>query len=159
MEESKKLHGQVWASKDERKAAADIAERRASDAEKGDVTFRQWWSTAYLSKTAVFWSWLGVALLTGIVGFTLGGWVSGGTAQKMADVAARNAVVARLAPICVAQFNLDPAKAQNLTEMKALNGYEWGSYIAKHTWAIMPGEEKATSGVADACAKLIQASQ
>src|SRR5580704_16189548 len=44
------------------------------------------------------------AVATMIVGFSWGGWMLGGTAKKIADTQASSAVVAALAPICVAQF-------------------------------------------------------
>jgi hypothetical protein len=93
-----------------------------------------------------------------IVGFTWGGWVRGSTAQKMAATTAQAAVVERLTTICVAQFNLDPAKAQKLTELQATSAYERGKYVTNQSWATMPGDEKPENRVADACAKQIMLS-
>jgi hypothetical protein len=53
----------------------------------------------------------------------------------------------------VVQFNRDAAKSQQLVEMKDKDAWENGRYIDRQSWAIMPGEEKPESGVADACAK------
>ena len=53
-----------------------------------------------------FWSAIGGAIVMGVIGFKWGGWVTGGTAQIMAG----EAVVDRLALICVAQFNQDLQK-------------------------------------------------
>jgi hypothetical protein len=71
----------------------------------------------------------------------------------MAKEIAANAVAERLGLICVAQFNQDTAKSQKLIEMKDKDTWEIGRYIDKQSWAIMPGDEKADSGVADTCAK------
>jgi hypothetical protein len=38
--------------------------------------------------------------------------------------------------------------------MKGQDTWEIGRYIEKQSWAIMPGDEKPDSAVADACAKL-----
>ncbi len=51
-------------------------------------------------KTAL-WGAVGGAIVLAIIGFAWGGWVMGGTAQSMAEESAQNAVVARLAPICI----------------------------------------------------------
>jgi hypothetical protein len=99
------------------------------------------------------WSGLGGAIVATYVGFNMAGWVTGGTAQVMAKELAANAVAERLGKICVAQLNLDKAKTQKLVEMKDKDAWEKGIFINKQTWAIMPGDEKPESGVADACAK------
>jgi hypothetical protein len=94
-------------------------------------------------------------VLTIIIGFAWGGWVTGGTAREMAKVIAENAVVQRLAPICVTQFNQDPGKDQKLTELKATSAWQRSDYVEKQGWATMPGEEKPDSLVADECVKLL----
>ena len=69
----------------------------------------------------------------------------------MARETAAVAVAERLGTSCVAQCNRDPAKGQKLNEMKNKDTWEIGRYIDKESWAIMPGDEKPDSGVADAC--------
>ncbi len=90
-----------------------------------------------------------------IVGFGWGGWVTGGTAQKMAETLADEAVVKRLAPICVVQFNRDPGKGPKLVALKGTDSWQRDGYIEKQGWAVMPGEEKSDRNVAEACAKLL----
>jgi hypothetical protein len=99
------------------------------------------------------WGAVGGALVTMYVGFNFGGWMTHGTAEVMAKESAAAAVAERLGTICMAQFNRDTAKSQKLTEMKDKDTWEKGRYIDTQIWAIMPGDEKAESGVADACAK------
>ncbi len=99
------------------------------------------------------WSAIGGALVTMYVGFNVVGWMTNGTANALAKEAAATAVAERLGTICVAQFNLDTAKSQKLSEMKGKDAWENARYIDKQSWAIMPGEEKPESGVADACAR------
>ncbi len=96
----------------------------------------------------------GGAAVLAVVGFNWGGWVTTGTAEAMAKEVAANAVAQRLGSICVAQINKDSQKTQKLKEMKGQDTWEIGRYIEKQSWAIMPGEEKPDSAVADACAKL-----
>ena len=74
-----------------------------------------------------------------------------GIAKALAQT---NAVAERLGSICVAQANRDSQKGQKLSEMKGQDAWERGRSIEKLSWAIMPGDEKPDSKVADACAKL-----
>jgi hypothetical protein len=93
------------------------------------------------------------SLVTMYVGFNVAGWMTNGSAEVMAKETAATAVAERLGTICLAQFNRDTAKSQKLIEMKDKDTWEIGRYIGKQSWAIMPGDEKPDSGVADACAK------
>ena len=105
-------------------------------------------------KTAL-WGAIGGAIVLAIVGFAWGGWVLGGTAQKMAEELAQSAVVARLAPICVEQFNQDSEKDQKLKELKEESYWKRGDYVGKQGWATMPGEKNPDSTVAGKCAELL----
>jgi hypothetical protein len=109
------------------------------------------WENVRPTKTIVFWSGLALIILTMVVGFNWGGWVTGGTAQKMTT----DAVTQRLSSICVAQFNQDPGKEQKLTELQDLRSYQRRDFVEEQGWATMPGEEEVNSKVADGCAKLI----
>jgi len=95
----------------------------------------------------------GGAIVLAVIGFNWGGWVTTGSAEAMAKEIAANAVAERLGSICAAQANRDLQKGQKLSEMKGQDVWERGRYIEKQSWAIMPGDEKADSKVADACAK------
>ena len=101
------------------------------------------------------WSAVGGAIILVIIGFNWGGWVTGGTAQKTGEEMAEEAVVSRLAPICVEQFRKDSKKVQRLKEMKAKSSWTRGEYVGKQGWATMPGEKKPDSEVAEKCAEKI----
>ncbi len=105
-------------------------------------------------KTAL-WGAIGGAIVLTIVGFAWGGWVLGGTAQNMAEELAQGAVVARLAPICVEQFNQDSEKDQKLKKLKEASSWERDDYVEKQGWATMPGEKDADGKVAEKCAELL----
>ena len=111
----------------------------------------QRWNQARPTKTVVVGSWVAAAVVTVIVGFTWGGWVTGGTARSMVA----NAVVSRLAPICVVQFNADPGKVGRLKELTETSTWERGDYLKKHGWATMPGQTSPDTSVADECARLL----
>ena len=105
--------------------------------------------------TVGIWSAIGGAIVLAIIGFKWGGWVTGGTAREMAEEMAVEAVVDRLTPICVAQFNQDPEKGQKLKELKKKDFWEQQKYVEKQGWATMLGETKPDSKVAYACTNQI----
>ena len=134
---------------------AEDGERSKKVEQEQNVSYRQRWDKARASKKVVFWTVLGAIVLTMIVGFNWGGWVTGGTAQSMGAAMAQDAVVQRLAPICVLQFNQDPDRAQKLIGFNEARAYQRDDYVKEQGWATMPGEDQPDSQVADACAKLI----
>ena len=97
------------------------------------------------------WGAVGGAIVIAIIGFAWGGWVTGGTAQKMVE----DAVVSRLTPICVEQFNRDSEKDQKLKGFKKEESWKRDDYVEKQGWATMPGEKKPDSKVAEKCAALL----
>jgi len=99
------------------------------------------------------WGLVCGAVIAMIVGFSWGGWVTGNTAQKMAGETAADAVVARLAPICVLQFMKDPNRQERLKELKKLDSWKTGNYVKAQGWATMPGEKEADYNVSNECAK------
>jgi hypothetical protein len=113
------------------------------------------WNETRVTKTLTFWACVAAIVLTLFIGFNWGGWVTGGTAQTLAATSTKDAIITRLAPMCVAQFNLDTAKTQKLIALKALQSYERGDYAGKQGWATMPGEAAPDRSVADACATLL----
>jgi len=130
----------------------DVGDRAAGQKKIG---FQERWQELRPTKTVVCWSWVGMIVLTMIVGFSWGGWVTGGTAQQMAQKMADDAVMKRLAPICVMQFDKDPNKAQKLKEMKEASAYQVGEYVEKQGWATIPGEAKPDSNVASECGRML----
>ena len=101
----------------------------------------------------VSWGVVGGSLVTMYVGFNAAGWMTHGAAQALAKEISVTAVAERLGTICVAQFNRDTAKSQKLIDMKGKDNWDKSRYIDTQSWAIMPGEDKAESGVSEACAK------
>jgi hypothetical protein len=122
---------------------------------KQSLSFGQKWSAARPTKTVVFWSCVASAVVTMIVGFWWGGWVRGSTARSMAAVNGEDAVVKRLAPICVVRFTQDPGKDLKLKEVQATDTWQRGDYVKKQGWATMPGEKEPDGKVADECVKLL----
>ena len=110
--------------------------------------------------TLGLWGAVGGAIVLAIIGFVWGGWVTGGTAQEMAEEMAETAVVARLAPICVEQFKKDSEKDQKLIGLKKEDSWKRNNYVEKQGWATMPGEKESDRKVSEKCADmLVQAVQ
>ncbi len=118
-------------------------------------SLRQRWEAARPTKTGMLWACVASAALTMILGFTWGGWVMGSTARTMAEAAGGNAVVTRLAPICVVQFKQDARSGQKLKELTDASAWDRSDYVKKQGWATMPGEQEADTQVASECAKLL----
>jgi hypothetical protein len=113
------------------------------------------WREARPTKTVMFWSWVGVVILTLVVGFEWGGWVTGGTSRSRAEAAGQDAVVARLAPICVYQADHDPQKAEKLQALEGTDSWSRADYVIRQGWATMPGDHEADSRVAEQCVTLL----
>lgn len=133
----------------------DSGGKRTQEQKMKKASFGQWWGEARPTKTIVFWSWVASIVLTMIIGFAWGGWVTGGTAERMAEVMAADAVSHRLVPICVDQFNQDPDKDQKLIELKEIQSYQRDDYVKEQGWATIPGEDEPDGKVAVECAKLL----
>jgi pimeloyl-ACP methyl ester carboxylesterase len=125
------------------------------EANRGTRSVGQRWSEARPTKTLLFWACVASAVFTMIVGFSWGGWVTGGTARQTAQAIAHDAVVQRLASICVVQSARDPSKAQKLVALREESAWQRGEYVGKQGWATMPGEQEPDSTVARACATLL----
>lgn len=118
---------------------------------------RERWSAARPTKTLMLWSWVAVVIVTAIIGFTWGGWVTGATARTMTEAASEHAVVTRLAPICVMQFREDPKREEKLQGLRNAESWDRGEYVMKQGWATMPGERTPDAQVADQCVQLLMA--
>jgi len=97
------------------------------------------------------------AVVTMIVGFNWGGWVTGGTAKDMTQRSTMAAVVAALSPICVDKFQRSPDAGTNMAELKKVSSYQQGSFVEKGGWATLPGSDRADSSVAQVCANMLNA--
>ena len=103
------------------------------------------------------WGVAGGMIAAAIIGFSWGGWVTGGKAEADAKQRADAAVVVALAPVCVERFQGAPDAPARLAELKKTDSWSQAAFIEKGGWATAPGA-KATdqaSAVARACASLL----
>ncbi|MEJ2123134.1 MAG: hypothetical protein P8Z76_21100 [Alphaproteobacteria bacterium] len=97
------------------------------------------------------------AVALAIVGFTWGGWVTGGTAKEMAADQAKLEVVAALVPICIQQSSQDPQVEETLAQLKDASSYQRSDMLMNAGWATMPGSTEPNRNVAKACIKVLAA--
>lgn len=109
------------------------------------------------TKAALAWTAGGAAVLTMAIGFTLGGWVTGGTAQDMANRAAVSAHAELAAAICVDNFaRMDTARAQH-GELAELSALRQRQFVEGADWAMLPGGTSLDRQAATLCASQIVA--
>jgi hypothetical protein len=106
--------------------------------------------------TPFLWGAVAGAIALAIVGFNWGGWITGGTAERLAAGRADAATVSALTPICVAQFQGSANPSASLAALKATQSWEQANYIGKGGWATMPGSTgEPIREVAAACAEAL----
>lgn len=102
------------------------------------------------------WGAVGGAIAIAVIGFSWGGWVTGGAADKAAKEAADSAIVRVLAPICAEKFQQQADAGAKLVDLMKASTWERGNFVEKGGWATMLGSSSPSSGVARACAELLQ---
>lgn len=110
------------------------------------------------TKTVWFWSSVGVAALTMIVGFTAGGWVTGGTATEQAQASTEQAVATLAANICANRFLAAPDAAHQVTMLKEVDSWKQDSFIEEGGWVTFANMKDPIDGAADLCADKVLAS-
>ena len=79
--------------------------------------------------------------VTMIVGFSWGGWVTGGTSRSAAATAGDVARGGLASAICVDRFKAAPNVAAKLVELKAIpDSYTRRQFVEAGGWATMPGQ-------------------
>lgn len=115
------------------------------------ATFGQRWREYRPSKALWFWSGVGCAALTMVVGFTWGGWVTGGGARNMVEDAAEQGRAELAATVCVDRFLAASDADVQLASLKAASTYARDDFIEKGGWAILGGMEKPVAKAAQLC--------
>ena len=113
------------------------------------------WESYRPSKAMWLWSCTACIVATIVVGFAWGGWVTGGTATRMASDAADGAQARLVSASCVIRFNQGSDALAQLAALKKANSYERGDMIKKGGWVTMPGGTDPVVGAADICARTL----
>src|SRR5690606_15895568 len=110
------------------------------------------------TKTVWLWSSVGVAALTMIVGFTAGGWVTGGTATERAQASTEQAVATLAANICANRFLAAPDATHQVTLLKEVDSWKQDSFIEEGGWVTFANMKEPVDGAADLAAEKVLAS-
>ena len=117
----------------------------------------QRWANYRPTKGLLFWAAAGGAIAAIVVGFSWGGWVTGGTAKKMADAAAAGSRDTLVAAVCVDRFQAGGDATAQLVALKELQSYNRASFIEKGGWAVMPDKSASSKAAATLCAERLMA--
>jgi hypothetical protein len=106
------------------------------------------------SWTYSLWGAAAGAATLAIVGFTWGGWVTGGQAEAMTMKRSEAAVVAALTPVCIERFQGNANASTNLVALKNIS-QSWSrrDYIVSGGWATF-GKGRPFE-LAEACAEAL----
>jgi hypothetical protein len=91
-------------------------------------------------------------VLTVVVGFTWGGWVTAGTATSRAKDAAETATAQLAANICAFRFLHANDAATQLAALKKESSYSARSAIQDGGWVTLAGAKEPVEGAAQLCA-------
>lgn len=107
-------------------------------AEYRDPTIMQRLRQYQPSKTVLFWACAGGAILATVVGFSWGGWVTGGSAQSMATDSAAQARQEMASVVCVDRFMAAPDVGVQLTALKEItSSYQQAKFVVEGGWAVI----------------------
>jgi len=91
------------------------------------------------------------AVFVGVVGFSWGGWMTGGGANKMASARSHDEVIAALVPVCVDMSRTDTDRIAKLATIQQATSYQRRDALIAAGWATVPGSETPNRDLAGAC--------
>jgi alpha/beta superfamily hydrolase len=90
------------------------------------------------SKAVLFWACAGSVIAAAVVGFSWGGWVTGGTAREMAEDSAAVARQELAAVVCVDRFMAAPDAGVQLTALQEIaTPRAQSKFVEDGAWAII----------------------
>lgn len=107
------------------------------------------------TKGMLAWVAAGASVLTMAVGFTVGGWVTGGSADRMAQEARNDAQAELVASVCAANFRTLPTAQAAHEELVALSNLRQRQFVLDQPWAQVPGVATVSRAAATRCAQMI----
>lgn len=92
------------------------------------------------------------AVLTMVVGFSWGGWVTGSGAAKLVTAAGKAGTLQAQVLQCVELARLDPDRAGKIATITAASSYARRDAVMATGWAQLPGMTAPDRDLATACA-------
>ncbi|WP_442578075.1 hypothetical protein ACSBOB_21290 [Mesorhizobium sp. ASY16-5R] len=118
----------------------------------------QRWENYQPSKSTLVWACAATAVVTMIVGFSWGGWVTGGTSRTLAATAGDVARGELASVVCVERFKAATDSPAKLTELNAItDSYKRRQFVEAGGWATMPGQTAPDRRAAEGCAAALAA--
>lgn len=117
----------------------------------------QTWNDLTPTKAMLGWAAAGACVLTVAAGFTLGGWVTASTAQKMAEDAAANSHAQLAASICVDRFRENEMARAQFQDLTSLSSFRQRQYVEEADWSNLPDGQAIGRQAASLCATQIVA--
>ncbi|WP_157019244.1 hypothetical protein [Mesorhizobium xinjiangense] len=117
----------------------------------------QRWEQYRPTKSVWLWSVVGAAVATVLIGFTAGGWTTGGSAKLMAAQSARDAKAELAATFCVERFVTADGADKHFAELKEASSWQRDDFIEDGGWVKFAGIEDAIPGASERCAGEIAA--
>jgi hypothetical protein len=108
------------------------------------MTFPEW------TKPSVYGAFVG-AVSVSILGFTWGGWITSGGAQKMADNFAAEQVTSAMVPVCLGLSEADAERVEILATLREASSFQRRNAMMETGWATLPGADAPSRDLADAC--------
>jgi len=114
----------------------------------------QRWDELQPSKTVLAWACVATVAATLVVGFSWGGWVTGGTARAMAADAGNEARGQLASVVCAESFMAARDAAVQLVALKEIDSsYQQRRFVQDGGWATMPGEDSPDRRAVELCAE------
>ncbi|MCC1491475.1 hypothetical protein [Cognatishimia sp. F0-27] len=101
-------------------------------------------------KPGLYGALLGAAFV-GIAGFSWGGWMTGGSAEDMANKMAQEEVIAALVPLCLDMSRADIDRMAKLATIREASSFRRRDAVMETGWATMPGSDGPNRDLALAC--------
>jgi hypothetical protein len=121
------------------------------------LNLSQRWAEYRPTKGVLAWSCVACIAGTMIVGFTWGGWVTGGSARAMAASSANDARSQLAAALCVDRFQAAEDAVAQLERLRGVQSWGRRDFIEKGGWTTMPGASAPATQAAALCAEKLLA--
>lgn len=111
------------------------------------------WETFTATKSQIFWISATCVVGALIVGFTWGGWVTGGTANQRVAQAMSEGRAQLAATMCVERFGKGADATAQLASLKTTSSWSQDRFIEDGGWVTPPGVSSPVSGAAALCVR------
>ncbi len=115
------------------------------------LSYRERWREYEPSRKMWLWSCAFCVAGTMAVGFGWGGWVTHGTAARMAADAGQSVRDQVATALCVTRFEAAPDAATALAQLKSTDFWRQDDAIVNGGWVTVPGLKQPVSDAADPC--------